>query len=339
MKNAKPIIILVLLAAIAGVLYIMNQGSDSDLENREFSVDASKVDKIFLVNETQQQVTLTKVDGEWLVNNKYKARKDALKNLLETLTQVQWRNTVPKKQEEAVFKNLISKHVKVEIYSEGKPIKFYFVGGASQDGKGTFMLQQDPNTGENHPKPYVTYIPGFEGYLTPRFICEEHLWRDRVVFQYDKDELKEIEVNYPQAPKNGFKIQYSGNNEFHFFDYQGKEVQGFDTLRIKQYMLNYKSISYEAMATQKAQGIADSLHNATPYYTIKCTDKNGNVDEIIAHRRKPMKLEYDINGDPLKYDTDRLFAFINGQENLFVIQYFVFDKLTVPYLWFFEKES
>lgn len=339
MKKTRLLILLGLLVVIAGILFLKDNKGNDKLQQRDFAVAADNIDKIFLVDELKNQVTLTNTENGWKVNGKYDARLDAMKNLMDAITRVKFRNNVPAKQQETIFKNLITKHVKVEVYENGKPSKFYFVGGASPDGKGTYMLRQDPESGDNYSEAVITHIPGFEGYLTPRFITQEHLWRNRVVFQYGKDELKEIQVNYPNAPENGFTIKHDGGNTFSFIDWQGNNVATYDTLKLKEYMLHYKSISYEAMATEKAQGIADSLANATPAYTIKCIDKDGKINEIIAHRRKPLKPEYGIDGELLEYDTDRMYAFINGQKDLFVIQYFVFDKLTVPYLWFLSEKS
>ena len=59
--------------------------------------------------------------------------------------------------------------------------KTYYVGGESKDMIGSYMLLENSN------RAFVVYIPGFNGFLAPRFTIDgtkvsSDLWRDRTIF-------------------------------------------------------------------------------------------------------------------------------------------------------------
>jgi hypothetical protein len=48
-------------------------------------------------------------------------------------------------------------------------VKQYYVGHATQDNTGTYMLLTNPETDKNYEDPFVTHIPGFDGFLSTRY--------------------------------------------------------------------------------------------------------------------------------------------------------------------------
>lgn len=297
-------------------------------EARKFSVKASTVDEIYLFDSDNRKVHLKKEGNIWRLNDNYTARPDAIRQLLETMEYVSFRNPVPTKAHDNMLRNLITRHVKVEVFSKGKNVMSYLVGGQTQDGSGTFFLKEDVETGDKAEKMVIVELPGFNGYLTPRYITQESLWRERAVFKYDQGQMKSITVNYPAVPEESFKIEIE-NGSTKLFDANGKLEENSDDLSVKKYLLNYKQVNFEAIATKDLSEQIDSLSNSTPFYSISIEDNNGNINEIKTYRRKPLREEQDINGNPLEFDTDRLFAIQNGKKELLVIQYFVFDALTI----------
>ena len=83
----------------------------------------------------------------------------------------------------------------------------------------------------------------------------------------------------------------------------------------------------------------DSLLSTDPYFSITVTNSEGKENRLDSYRRKPLKEELDINGNPLQFDTDRLFALQNDKKELLVIQYFVFDALTIRKTSFLQPAS
>jgi hypothetical protein len=67
---------------------------------------------------------------------------------------------------------MAAKSTKIEIYSKGEKVKQYYVGHATQDNTGTYMLLTNPETDKNYEEPFITHIPGFEGFLSTRYLTE-----------------------------------------------------------------------------------------------------------------------------------------------------------------------
>lgn len=305
---------------------------------REFSVKASSVDEIYLFDQDGKKVHLKKEGSNWRLNDSYTARPDAIAQLLETMEYVKFRNPVAEKAHDNMVKNLISRHIKVEVFSKGENIMSYLVGTQTQDGAGTFYLKEDTETGDKAERMVVCELPGFNGYLTPRYIIQESLWRNRSVFQYGNGEISKLTVNYPANLKESFSIEIK-DGAVKLFDHEGKEESNVNDLAVKEYLLNYKQVNFEAIATKDMSVEIDSLLSTDPYFSITVTNSEGKENRLDSYRRKPLKEELDINGNPLQFDTDRLFALQNDKKELLVIQYFVFDALTILKTSFLQPAS
>ena len=66
---------------------------------------------------------------------------------------------------------------------------------------------------------------------------------------------------------------------------------------------------------------------------IAVTDKSGKVNSIKGYRRAAGPEETDPDGNPLKYDPDRMYGHLNGKDFL-LVQYFQFDRLQKEPSWF-----
>ena len=69
---------------------------------------------------------------------------------------------------------------------------------------------------ENSSEPYVVSIPGFNGYLSSRFSCEENDWKDKIIFNYDKNEIESVHLNYRDTI-HSFKIYSDDSTSNKYF--------------------------------------------------------------------------------------------------------------------------
>ena len=201
-------------------IILYSQSNENHLTNedaRDFAIkNINKIDKIFLASKDGVSITLTKKEDHWLVNNRFIAREDRIKTLLNTAQKIHTKNRISRKKIKRVIKNLSATHIKAEFYSKGKLKKCYFVGGETQEGNGTYMLLIDPGTQQNAKKPFVTSIRGFQGYLTPRYEPLIDNWRDLKIFFFPKNAIQSVEINYPDNPENNFKLKLV-NSEYALF--------------------------------------------------------------------------------------------------------------------------
>ena len=329
MKKNKNVLLLALsLALIAAFLVYQNKKGTMREELKDFAVsDTASVTKIFLADKSGHSVLLERKDAaNWTVNAKYAARPESINMLLKTMKGLLVKTRVAKAAYNNVIKDLAANAVKCEIYQHGetKPFKVYYVGGSTADVLGTFMML------ENSTLPFVVEIPGFQGYLTPRYPTFESEWRDRTIFNYQANDIKNITIRYFQQPEKSFSIDHTGTKysvsslETHL------SIQRPDTIGLINYFSFFNHLSFEAFDVEFTSHQVDSMKASTPLNSITVTDTKG-VSTTIVNYPKPITLrslaQSDSTGKPLKYDVDRLYSFMNNGKDLVVIQYYVFGKI------------
>ncbi len=340
-KNRRAIILVILLGSLS-TWFILHNGKGTIKETlRDFAVaDTASIDKIFLADKSGRAVTLErKAVGEWTVNGKHLVRRDAIETLLYTIKKIDVKEPVGKKATEFVVKKLAAEAVKCEIYQNGKLTKAYYVGGETQDQTGTYMILIDTETMESSAKPFVTYIPGFEGFLTTRYFTIEKDWRDRTVFSYVPNTIKSVKLEIPDKPELGYEVMQIAENKFQVKSLSNdKLIPELDTLAVKQYLSYYQQINYETMQMGMKESEVDSTMKTKPINILTVIDDKGEKNTVKFFPRKPKKDAYDVDGKPLPFDPERMNAVLNTGE-MAVVQYYIFGKLMPPIEYFMPKKA
>lgn len=339
-KNRVAIVLFLVLGITSAWLIFHNRNSTIKQELKDFAVvDTASITKIHLKDKANKEITLEKVKGgSWRLNGKYYARRDAIQTLLYTIRAIKVRNPVGKKALDNVIKRLATGSTKCEIFADEKLIKSYYIGGETQDDEGTYMLLQDPETKENSSLPFVVYIPGFNGYVSGRYFINEKEWRDKTVFNYHWNEVKNIAVEYSFRKDSSFTLNVNGENDFEVVNAAGKKTEMLDTNKVKLYLGYYYNIQYEGLETIRPKE-KDSVLSSGWVHQITVTDISGKKNTIRTyHKPPPSEGMTDNDGKPLKEDTDRMFAFMNGNtDEVLVVQFYVFGKLFMPSSHFTKK--
>lgn len=339
-KNLIAILAVVVLTAVSLWLWKSNRKGTIDNKLRDFAVkDTASITKIYMVDKSGEGVTLTRVnEGRWRVNEKYFARQDAVKTLLNTIYSLEVKSPVGKKAQDNVVKRLATGSTKVEIYNNDELTRLYYVGGETQDALGTYMLLADAETGKNSSVPFIMYIPGFEGYLTTRYFTVAADWRDRTIFSYVPTNIKTIKVEYPTEPQSSFIVHNKGEN---LFDVQTLNppatVPGFDTIAVKQYLSYFRNIQFESIEKEPAKVNRDSIVASQPLVTITVTDNEGKANWVKLFRKRAQEGKLDMKGNPMQFDVDRLYA-ITG-DDFVLCQFYVFGKLLQSPQYFQQKPN
>jgi hypothetical protein len=345
MAESKKITISVIafLVLVAFSYWIIRHMQSGTIRKELFDfaiTDTGSVTKIYMVNTAGKQIALEKIKaGEWKVNEKFKARNDAIKNLLLCMKNLQVRTPVAKSAIENISKQLATTSTKVEIYQNDKLIKSYYVGNDTQDGLGTFMLLTDVETGENSSLPFVMFIPGFNGFLSVRYFMDEELWRDRTVFAFFPDQIASISVDYTHLLDSSFTISLTNSNTISLADSKGRNIPDFDTAKVKQYLNYYSNIQYEALKNELRPSFRDSVIAKGAVQVITLKDREGKI-HVVKTFSKPAdpNIVDPVTGKPNTEDLERMFALINDDKDMAVIQYYVFGKL-FPTPTYFKKRA
>ncbi len=338
----KSIIIIVILAALAGTsIYFYKTKNkvtnlDTDASNFKYK-DTAQIDKIFLADKDGKSLTLTREKEGWMLDNKYKVRPDILGTLLQTIASVEVKSPVSKLGRENVIKIMASKSIKVEIYSNGDKVKQYYVGHTTQDHLGTYMLLTNVENDENYSEPFITHIPGFEGFLNTRYTTDELDWRDRLIMSYIPPQIKTIQVDLKSIQDSSFVIELINTKQFTLKTLKGKQIP-FDEDKMKQYITYFLNVNCEAVIDEKLP-LIDSLNNhAQPFANITITDINLKAQTVSLYHKYPLAVKNEQYGVDYKYDPDRLYVKYNEGKTTGLGQFYVFGKILQTYAYFLPKK-
>ena len=337
-KNKLLIAILLILVAIAVYFFATNKsGTLEDVEGAksDFAIeDTLSITKIFIADAKGKTVTLSRSKDVWMVDGKYVARPDNVRLLLKTFNRIAVKAPVPKAAFNNIVKSIATDGIKVEIYQgENTPGKVYYVGGATLDHQGTYMLLE--TEGVKSKVPFITHIPGFIGYLTTRFFTQPEQWRDAVVFRYLPEEIKTITVNYYETPEESFIIHHNSDG-YSVTGIDSGEVKDIDTAVVKEYVERYQKIYYEMIDVESTKEKIDSVISSPPYFSIEVKDMLGGSNKIVVYHMPNFRKIVDKNEKEYPYDIDRMYGYLNNE--LFTyIQFATFDQITLPRSYFIKK--
>ena len=168
---------------------------------------------------------------------------------------------------------------------------------------------------------------------------DEDLWRDRSVFSFYPDQISSVSVQYTHLRDSSFSISLSNTNAISIADPKGNNLADFDTLKAKQYLTYYSNIQYESLKNDMRPELKDSILAQGPVHIITLKNRNGKTFMVKTFPKPAESNTIDpITGKTDIEDPERMFALINNDKDIVVIQYFVFGKL-FPSLSYFKKKD
>lgn len=335
-KNQTIIIVLALALASGAAWWVYSRNTHSSIADNVFTQfaieDTSTVNKIFIVEHNGQKVLLERdpKGGLWNLNKKYKARTDAIANLLEVIARIKVRGNVAVTARDNMMKVMASAGQKVEIYTNDpdEPARIYYVGPNTPDHCGTIMLLEIPDEGRS-PEPYICHMEGFTGFLNPRFFVDEMEWRFTGIFNYPNLNFKEVNIKYPQGM---FAVKYNGDNQIQLLINQ-QNVAHFDTLLVKDFLRRFKIVHLESYRTFLKPSAADSIAQTSPMAIITVVDKNNKPHPLSLYLKRGKSEVQDESGAWVPWDQDYFWG-KDENGNLGLAQRYVFTPILVdPLAW------
>ena len=349
----KRNLILVIIVAVIGIvaLVIALRGSRKSTFPQDYHIDdPATVTRIFMADKQDNQVLLTRTgDSTWLVDNQYPANRPMVDLLLETLNTMRIRQQVNRNAVPTVIKDLSAHAIKVEVYQRrplvnwfGGRLKLfprekrtvtYFVGRETQDMMASFMFREGDKV------PYIIHIPGFRGFLTPRFVTEPLKWRSHTIVDLDVRQIERIELQIPEHPDENFAVQREGDG-FYLELQGGRRADGFDTARVAQMLSCFTYLNFDEFASIVPNSFADSCVSGTPRTILSITDTCGVTHHLRTYIKYHNPDDLAAMPDPTMYETfdlDRLYAIVDDRDTV-LIQYFIFDNILQPASYFLGQE-
>ena len=350
MKKKNLIIICTVVAVGIVALIVALNGRRSSTFDQDYNIkDIAAVNRIYMADKQDHAVLLTRADDStWLVDNKYPANQPMIDMLLETLSTMQIRQQVNRNAIPNVIKDISARAIKVEIYGRAprisifglklfehnKKIATYYVGRETQDMMATYMFREGDKV------PYIIHIPGFRGFLTPRFVTEPLKWRSHTIVDLDVNAIGSIGLEIPAMPQESFEVVNNGAGFDLVAAVTGKAVPQFDTARVAQLLSSFTWLNFDEFAAIVPNSNDSSLHMA-PRAILTVTDTAGRHTEVRTYIKYTNPDDREAMPDSAMYNTfdlDRLYAIVDNKDTV-LIQYFVFDRILQPLSYFLGSDK
>ena len=338
-NNRITIIIAAILVVIAGVL-IWNNRYLSTLqgESSDFQVwDTASVTKVYLADRKERESLLERQEQGWTLNGTYTAHPKQVQYLLTTLYKIRVKMPVSVASHDNIVKQLASQSTKVEVYQmvprinlfdkiklfyHEKRTKVFYVGDATMDSSGTFMLKEGAD------KAYIVYIPSFRGFITTRFTANPDDWRDHTIFHENMADIQSVEVDFNEDPEGSFRIDNIGKHQYKLTRLCDNQDLPYDTLKVINLMSSFSDLRFEALFTNTLpQERIDSITSSPFLHYIVVTDKDGNKQDMRTFKKLVLNGVTDLSGEIGDVDRDRMYALVNEGQDFVLIQNYVFDKV------------
>lgn len=316
----KTTLIIALIAAIAFFVYQQTTNTIK-VALRDFPIEqVEAIQKIYFADRHGGEVSLSKTNEGWLINNRYLARENAVSLLLNTMQKLRVKNPVAESMHNNVVKSLATNSVKVEIYTDdlSQASKVYYVGSEANNHLGSYMIL------ENSSKAFVMHLPGSNGFLAPKYNIDgsrvnSDLWRDREIYQYEAKNIQSITITHHEENPKSFTIA----REDSIFTISNKNEKSIIPSAVAAaYFEAFSSVYCEGFMNTFSK--KDSILNSQAFHTIQIVANN---KETVLHtfHKKPRNIKLDANGKPRKWDIDRLYA--QKDNDLLLIQFQTFNPL------------
>jgi len=208
----RNIILTGFLIVIVGIVFYFWKTKDDTTTNIDraesnFKIeDINSIGRIIITNKMGSRSDLKRVDDRWTINDTHKARQTTVDHLLKGINRQHLDHIPNKAATENILTSMAVNGIHVEIFDRtGKELLNYYVGGVTQDERGTFFLKEGTS------QPYCLIEPGFEGGLRARYALAPGDWRDVRFWIEDNDAIDTLKVHYPNQRQHSFIIYRKGN--------------------------------------------------------------------------------------------------------------------------------
>lgn len=355
-KNRLILIIASVCVVLAIVALIITKNVKGESAISEiFAVEhPENIDKIFIADMNGNQVTLTKAENGWMVNDSVVALQSNIDDLLHILGNLTVRQSVPEKAQSTINKVLSNGAVKVEIYeyapkftlfgikffNKERKTKTYYMGPATQDNLANFALL------EGMDEPYIIHVPGFRGFITPRFSQFAVTWVSHNIFATKITRIESLEVTDLERPAESFKLVKKGARFFDMYNAEGTLLSAYDTTKVIDMLSEYREKNFESIVTDLEPAERERILDSNLFKIIILKDVEGHKTELKLFRMEDDEdlREYDdvtisdeVGG---MYNRDRFYGIINGnKEVLYKLQYYHFDRQVQPLSYFLGNQQ
>lgn len=305
------------------LIFLLRSRSPFGKDNSSFaSKPDQEITKIEL-SDNGKKLVLEESGENWLINGKSETRKSGVMFLLRILKEIKIKSPVSADlfNAEIASKNLSP--VKVKVYENRRLLKTFLVYKTRSNVYGNFMKLKDSS------KPFIVYVPGYEGDIGSAFIVNELYWQPYIVFNLLPSEIASVNFENFIDTASSFKI--SNRSQHYSLSCSRGNLTGWDSSLLARYITYFARVPFESWAFGTAEADKKPDESDQPLYRITVITAQGRKNVLTLWalmKEKPGVKEI---------DSDRLLGKIDENDKFFIMRYFDIDPLIKKRSYFFPK--
>ena len=257
----------------------------------------------------------------WRLNDRYHARQNAIENLLKAIKNLQLK-FIPQAAGVKTIKDILRENrVAVNIYDQANILMMgYVLGGVTPDERGTYIEMAGTEM------PAVVSLGGLDGSLMPRYQMPLKDWRDRTVIAADYEDIRFTRLHYPAQPEASFQLNYQ-ENSWTLSSLQGERNVIVKRGAIEAFLREFRQLGAEDIILDKS--LQESLQSRPSFLDLEL----GTTIDTVRMSFYPVHRD---SNSPASAQISR-YHVVDHQNNIFLTQHRVFEKIFWGYRHFIEK--
>lgn len=209
--NKKTILLLVGVIIVSVLAYfswkiVSNSGSSVESELIEFSIkNTDQIDRIVITDNFGRVMDLHRPEksDNWVDKDGGCISQEGVSYILDACKKIEFKGYLTENSVKTYNKIMLSQHIKVDYYINGKWEKTWYIGPPSKDHLGQVMLLDSRELGKST-KPVIMTIKGMFGIIEPRFYADPLKWRCSQIYSLTPEKIKQVNVEFPLEPARSF---------------------------------------------------------------------------------------------------------------------------------------
>lgn len=317
----RNILLTVLLVTILIIVILLRTRTPFGRENTSFaSIPQNEITRIEF-SQQGEKLQLEKKGNTWTVNGENEARRSGIAFMERILTGIKIKSPVSADffEDEIVKKDI--NPLKVRVFENNKLLSSFLVYKTGSNLYGNVMKISEKS------KPFIVYVPGFEGDIGSGFTMNELFWLPYTIFNLLPSEISSVTFEDLSDPASSFVIK-GRNNVFSLTDATAN-LTGWDSSRLKRYISYFGFIPFISWALDLPEEESKKIRSGSPICRISVVKSDGS--EIV------LTLWEKIDEKTGQKDSDRLWGKMGEREELFIVRYFDIDPLLKKRSYFFTE--
>jgi len=228
----------ILLFLTIGLLFLILFSARSPFgkNSSTFSSEPHKEITKIEFSERGKRLTLEKKGDDWLINGKREARKSGVLFILRILKEIKIKSPVSPDlfKIEITGKDVIA--VKIKVYEKGRLLRSFLVYKTRSNNYGNIMKIKQAS------KPFIVYIPGYDGDIGSGFTLNELFWQPYTVFNLLPSEIATIKFENISDTASSFSIV--NRNHHYYLSGNTGDLAGWDSSLVTRYLSYFVRIPF-----------------------------------------------------------------------------------------------